>query len=244
MVLPDINFSVQRGAPSASTPPQTGNANEMEVLTSPTLSYVSAVKGTLEPHDPGVVKVTQTATLNVNSRPAVPDTSAPKHISILTDPLDPTPPVEYRICTTENSIFYTVPPHLRHLDIEFINLLRDKFPFGVGYVLHHKEEGNSLAIEVGLSRTSFPATRAFSSSLTRFNFSGIPGESPIDTRDNLISIFSRYGKVQDWFRGNGHVLVDMTSDPINQPNLTYKMDYNDKTHILVTWAKMPKFCRY
>ncbi|EIE76088.1 hypothetical protein RO3G_00792 [Rhizopus delemar RA 99-880] len=102
---------------------------------------------------------------------------------------------------------------------------------------------------------SFPATRTFSSSLTRFNFSGIPMESPVETKINLLNIFFRYGKVIDivlhlddasskWFRGNGHVLVDIADSSDDQLQPSYKVDYKNQTAILVTWNKMPVHCRY
>lgn len=77
----------------------------------------------------------------------------------------------------------------------------------------------------------------------------------METKGTLLKIFSRYGKVIDivlhlddvssaWFRGNGHVLVETTESTSDQPSPSYKVDYNAKTAILVTWAKMPKHCRY
>ncbi|KAG1439830.1 hypothetical protein G6F55_013644 [Rhizopus delemar] len=97
--------------------------------------------------------------------------------------------------------------------MEFLSKLRQGYPYGIGYAIQHKEEGNSLSVELGLASQdycndainkpiiikdiSFPATRTFPTSLTRFNFSDVPMESPMETKDTLLKIFSRYGKVID-----------------------------------------------
>ncbi|KAG1121822.1 hypothetical protein G6F38_014051 [Rhizopus arrhizus] len=75
-------------------------------------------------------------------------------------------------------------------------------------------------------------------------------ESPVETKTNLLNIFSKYGKVVDivlhlddasskWFRGNGHVLVDIVDSSDDQLQPSYKVDYKNQTAILVTWKKMP-----
>ncbi|KAG1442493.1 hypothetical protein G6F56_011044 [Rhizopus delemar] len=119
------------------------------------------------------------------------------------------------------------------MDLEFLNTLRQAYPYDIGYAVQHREEGHSLSVELGLASEDycnhaihnpivindipFHAIRTFPTSLTRFNFRGVPMESPIETKDTLHKIFSQYGKVIDivlhlddgsstWFRGNGHVL--------------------------------------
>ncbi|EIE78899.1 hypothetical protein G6F45_012186 [Rhizopus arrhizus] len=245
MVLSNKKTLVSRGAPSVpsnlSVNPQSTNH---ELHSSPTSSFIAAAKGQLGPTAPRKFINSSSVTLNLNCRPSASATSAPTYISIINDPLVPSTPLTYITGSSDCSVTYTVPPSHRHLDLDFLSALRDEFPFGIGFAVQHKEDD-----------ISFPATRTFSSSLTRFNFSGIPMESPVETKINLLNIFSKYGKVVDivlhlddasskWFRGNGHVLVDIADSSDDQLQPSYKVDYKNQTAILVTWNKMPVHCRY
>ncbi|KAG0867260.1 hypothetical protein G6F15_012447 [Rhizopus arrhizus] len=80
-------------------------------------------------------------------------------------------------------------------------------------------------------------------------------ESPSETKETLAKLFSPFGRIVDivlhlddvssqWFRGNGHILVETRESDPNNNSPSYRLDYNGKTSILVTWAKMPKHCRY
>ncbi|KAG1138338.1 hypothetical protein G6F37_010607 [Rhizopus arrhizus] len=274
MVLSNKNSLVTLGAPSKpNKPPNIDNNSTTpdELHTSPSLNYLTAITGKLSSSDPRVVTKSSTVTLNANCRPSASATSAPTYISILNDPLRPVTPVTYKIGSSDYSVTFTIPPAHRHLDVEFLTKLREAFPYGVGYAVQHKEEGLSLSVEVALASEEacinavnkpvvlhdfqFHATRTFPTSLTRFNFSGVPMESPSETKETLAKLFSPFGRIVDivlhlddvssqWFRGNGHILVETKESDPNNTSPTYKLDYNGKTSILVTWAKMPKHCRY
>jgi hypothetical protein len=97
----------------------------------------------------------------------------------------------------------------------------------------------------GIKDISFPTTRTFPTSLTCFDFNGIPMVSLIETKGILLKIFSRYGKdiaiflhLDDissaWFRSNGYVLVETTGSTPDKLSPSYKVDYNAKKAILVT----------
>ncbi|KAG1142121.1 hypothetical protein G6F37_009734 [Rhizopus arrhizus] len=272
MVLSNIHHLDTEGVPRDSpnsTPTVLFSTSATEIST-PTSGFRDAVQGTLPTHAPRVFKPSSSRHANSNNRPATSATSTPTYISIFTDALSPATPLSYATGSSDCSVTYTVPANLRHLDVPLLNKLRQQFPYGVGYAIQHKEQGHSLSIEIALNSNEtcnkaiaepividevpFPATRTFSTTLTRFNFSGVPMESPVETRDTILQLFSRYGTVIDivlhlddissqWFRGNGHVLVDL-QDTSNDCSPQYKLDYNDKTSILVTWSRMPKHCRY
>jgi hypothetical protein len=158
------------------------------------------LKANLDPTAPRKFINSSSVTLNLNCRPSASVTSAPTYISIINDPLVPSTPLTYITGSSDCTVTYTVPPSYRHLDLDFLSSLRDEFPFGIGFAVQHKEDGNSLSVEIGLASDdycqqainkpivlndiSFPATRTFFSSLTRFNFSGIPMESPVETKTN------------------------------------------------------------
>ncbi|KAI9267474.1 hypothetical protein BY458DRAFT_411572, partial [Sporodiniella umbellata] len=177
------------------------------------LSYLAAAKGQLTPAAPRVFRKPSDIKPDINCRQSEPATSSPKFISIFKDPLSPTSPLIYKTGSSDFSVAYTVPSEHRHLQVEFLSKLRQEFPYGIGYAIQHKEEGNELSVEVALASedycrsavqnpiimedTIFPAIRTIPSSLTRFNFSGVPMESPTETRETIQKIFSRYGKVVD-----------------------------------------------
>ncbi|KAI9243350.1 hypothetical protein BY458DRAFT_425339, partial [Sporodiniella umbellata] len=177
------------------------------------LSYLAAAKGQLTPSAPRVFRKTSDNKQDINCRQSESATSSPKFISIFENPMSPTNPLIYKTGSSDFSVAYTVPIEHRHLQVEFLSKLRQEFPYGVGYAIQHKEERNELSVEVALASEeycklavqkpvllrdiSFPAVRTIPSSLTRFNFSGVPMESPTETRGTIQKIFSRYGRVVD-----------------------------------------------
>ncbi|KAG1369554.1 hypothetical protein G6F60_012282 [Rhizopus arrhizus] len=228
MVLSNKNSLVPLGAPSKpNKPPNIDNNSTTsdELHTSPSLNYLTAITGKLSSSDPRVVTKSFTVTLNANCRPSASATSALTYILILNDPFRPATP--------------------------FLTKLREVFPYGVGYAVQHKEEGLSLSVEIALASEEacintvnkpvilhdiqFHATRTFPTSLTRFNFSGVPMESPSETKETLTKLFFPFDRIVDivlhlddvssqWFRGKGHILVETKESDPNNTSPSYKLD--------------------
>ncbi|RCH91805.1 hypothetical protein CU098_005026, partial [Rhizopus stolonifer] len=167
------------------------------------------------------------------------------------------PSVIHRTGTTDNSIFYHIPHHLKHMRVAFSIALSDKFPFGIGLGLTTQGDSKGTIVEVTLASkeaceeaittplsvedqnfSAFPAVHP-NRALMKVNLSKIP-IMPIDKlKTKLLNNFARYGLVhelviffddwgQRWFSGNGCVYLERPANSeIQFEKLTYKIPLDD-----------------
>ncbi|KAG1136232.1 hypothetical protein G6F37_012162 [Rhizopus arrhizus] len=119
------------------------------------INHLMPLKANLGPTAPRKFISSSSVTLNLNCRSSASATSAPTYISIINGPLVPSTPLTYITGSSDCSVTYTVPPSYRHLDLDFLSALHGEFPFGIGFAVQHKEDSNSLSVEIGLASDSY-----------------------------------------------------------------------------------------